>query len=325
MRIHVLGAGAVGSVLGGLLAQSGHDVSFMEKGKAAGKMAGVRIGLPDRLLSVNGVQRFDVKGSPPGGRPDFLFVCLGRDHLRALKKEALRRFIDPELTRVVFCNADPEEARRFEIPAPMRCFLLALLDAVKLQEGDVEVVSDNPCIVEERNSHVGVFASDFAKFGIAVHAVDDILPCLDSLYVFELLFLPVALCNTTLGHFLSFASGRNIARALLAEGLKVMERCGRPLARLPAMDPRALMERIAKDPSGLDAARFLPDRFFPPILQSFMRGSPGEARELNKKIVELGASVGLELPLNWTLYQKAGRPAGVGFYPNPDELAKALA
>ncbi len=325
MRIHILGAGAVGSVLGGLLAQSGHDVSFIKKGKTAGKMAVLRIGLPDRLIAVEGMRSFDVKDPPPGGHPDFLFLCIGRDHLRALKKEALRRVIDPERTCVVFCNADPEESRRLEVPAPMRCFLLALLDAVKLQEGDVEVVSDQPCIVEERNSRVEAVASDFGKFGIAVHAVDDVLPCLYSLHVFELLFLPVALCNTTLKHFLSFASGRKIARALLGEGLKVMERCGRPLARLPAMDPRALAERIARDPSGLDAARFLPDRSFPPILQSFMRGSPGEAREMNKRIVELGASVGLELPLNWALYQKAGRPSGVGFYQNPDELAKSLA
>jgi len=325
MRIHVLGAGAVGSVLGGLLAQSGHDVSFIEKGRTAGKRDGIRIGLPGRLLAVDGVQRLDLKGPPTGGRPDFLFICLGRNHLHALKKEGLKHLVDPESTRVVFCNADPDEARRLDIPVSMRCFLLALLDAVKLQDNDVEVVSENPCIVEAKNSHVNIFASDFSRFGIAVHAVDDILPCLDSLYVFELLFLPVALCNTTLKHFLSFASGRKIARALLLEGLKAMERCGRPLARLPAMDPRALAERIAKDPSVLSAARFLPDRSFPPILQSFLRGSPGEARELNKRIVELGASVGLELPLNWALYQKAGRPATVGFYPNPDALARALA
>jgi hypothetical protein len=56
-----------------------------------------------------------------------------------------------------------------------------------------------------------------------------------------------------------------------------------------------------------------------------MCGAPGEARELNKRIVELGASVALELPLNWKVYQKSGRPAGAGYYRDPEELENALA
>lgn len=324
-RIGILGAGAVGSALGGMLEHSGHEVRFIGKKGSVADPGPMRIGLPGILITAGGIRGKAGGRGTVGALPDFLIVCLGRHHLRALKKEALKPLMDPERTRVVFCNADPEEARRLDIPLPRVSFMLVLLDAVKLQERDVEVCSRNPCIVCGKGSPETVFEPDLNRFGIAVHAVEDVRRCHNSLFVSELLFLPVALCNTTLMHFLSFASGRKIARAVLAEGLKTMEKCGKSLARLPVMDPRTLADRIAKNPSGLDASRFLPDRAFPPILQSFTRGVPGEARELNKRIVEMGASAGLELPLNWKLYQKAGRPAGVGYYRNPDELENALA
>jgi ketopantoate reductase len=262
---------------------------------------------------------------PVGEGPDFLCVCLGRHHLHALRREDIRPFMDPQRTHAVLFNADPEEARRLEIPPENLSLAAALLDAVKLQDGDVEITADDPWILMQKDSPALAAMDGISGLGIRAHAVDDARPFLDSLFVSSLISLPIALCNTTRRHFLSFPEGRRIACGIINEGMRVMEKSGRPLARLPAGDPRELMERLKKDPGGFENRRNLPDRSYPPALQAVFRGAQGEAREINKRIVELGASLGLESPLNWRVYQKAGRPLGVGFYRDPAELESALA
>lgn len=324
-RIWILGAGAVGSVLGGVLADCGHHVGFVGRKDAFGSPRRMRIGLPDRRLVAEAA---GVKKAGKGGgsaRPDFLFVCLGRNSLRELRRERLASLVDNQKTRVLFCNADPDETRNLQPPSAGNGCIAALLGAVKLQEGDVEAVSADPCLVWEDGSPAEPLAADFTGRGISVHTVPDIRPCMSSLFVSQLLFLPVALCNTTLAHFLSFPSGRRIAGMVLSEGFKAMEKCGKALARLPAMDPVALAELMRRNPSALEAARYLPDRCYPTILQAFLRGAPAEARELNKRIVDMASSAGLRLPVNWKLYQKAGRPAGLGFYRTPEDLERTLA
>jgi ketopantoate reductase len=133
------------------------------------------------------------------------------------------------------------------------------------------------------------------------------------------------MCGATIPWFLSFAEGRELAAAVIGEGLKTMERAGRALARLPAMDPRALLERIGRRPQAFDSARELPDQSWPPMLQAFLTGRQHEAREITKRIVEMASDGGLSLTWNWRLYQKAGRAASVGFFRDPVELARALA
>ena len=56
------------------------------------------------------------------------------------------------------------------------------------------------------------------------------------------------MCNMTTDLFLSFPEGRQIARAILSEGLEAMSRAGNSLPRLPAMDPRDLLARLEKKP-----------------------------------------------------------------------------
>ncbi len=67
---------------------------------------------------------------------------------------------------------------------------------------------------------------DVSGFGIQVVGVDDARPYLNSLLVWQLLWLPTAMCNTTLATFLSFAEGRELAAGILAEGFEAMERAG---------------------------------------------------------------------------------------------------
>jgi hypothetical protein len=289
-----------------------------ERKKRLGAEPGVRMIMPDRWLLAKNVHW----GASLD--PDFLLVCLGRHHLRALKKDFFKVLTDGGKVHTVFCNCDPSEPERLGFERESRSLLLTLMEAVKQQDHEVELVSEKPVFLIEKASPAWVLWKDLESFGITVHQVDDLVPCLNSFFVYQLLFLPEALCNTTLPHFLSFREGRELARGILEEGLAAMEKTGRKTARLPLMDPRELLHRIKRNPSSFDEARFSPGRAFPSMLQALLKGKPIEARELNKRAVELASSAGIESPWNWKVFQKAGRASNVGFYPSPAALLRSL-
>jgi hypothetical protein len=315
MDIVVIGAGAIGSLLGGLARVDGHAVSLVgRRGADAG---------PLRLVLPSGWKAADGFVVPAPARADLVMVALGRHHLAALRKGG--PVLRPGTAHAVFWNVDPAQPARLGIDAGQWSPGVTLLTAVRLQERDVTLAGERPTLVVERRSGAGRALKGFPRHGITVLEVDDALPYLDAAFVHRLLELPAMMCGGTIPWFLSFPEGRDVAAGVLAEGLKTMERTGRTLARLPVGDPRELLERLARRPRDFDRARELPDQSWPPLLQAVLAGHPHEAREITKHAVELASAAGLSLTWNWRLFQKAGRVTSVGFFRDPAELARAIA
>jgi ketopantoate reductase len=323
MEISLLGPGAVGTLLGGLLQLKGHQVAL--RGRKPREINGkpLRVVLPSRWLLVEGTR---IEGpEDPAGSPDVFLITLARHHLHAVRRPDLARLIGAEETPVAMFNCDPSEPERLAIPAARLRLCLTLMNAVKLQEGEVELTSEKPVIVYERSRPLSRLFGDLSSFGFRSLAVDDARPYINSFLIAQLLFLPVAMCNTTLGCFLASPQGRDLAVNMLAEGFAAMERADMPLATLPVMDPVELMMRIEKKPGSFDSSPSIPARSYNSILQSYLRGRPVEAEHLNKKVVEIASSAGLHLTWNWRILQKASRISGLGFYRDPAELLRALA
>jgi hypothetical protein len=237
MKISVLGRGAVGGVLGGLLSLSGHSVYFVPKEKGR-RETGSRA-RPLRLILPDGWRLASPAVRPES--PELLLVALGRHHLRLLKKDSFRGFGE---CPAVFANCDPAEPERLGFERGRVSCLLTLMEAVSLQEGEAELASAHSILIMQKGSPFASLSGDLSGFGVEARFVEDVVPYLNSFFVFQLLYLPTALCNTTLGHFLSFPEGRDLARRLLSEGLRMQERTGRRMARLPVMDPKELLDRL---------------------------------------------------------------------------------
>jgi hypothetical protein len=280
--------------------------------------------LPGGWHAADGVS-WPAAGEPRSGNAaDLTLVCLGRQHTRQLKKGALAGAAEDRPGSVVFCNSDPGEADRLGVPAEARSLCATLMSVVMMQERDVELATETAVLVVESGSPAEALFRSLTPFGVKLLSVKDVVPYVNSLFVYQLLFLPAALCNSTMGHFLSFPEGRELAGLLLEEGLRTMERTGRRTARLPLLDPRELLMR-GRPRGGPQPERHAPDRSYPPTLTAILRGRPTESRELNKRVVEMAAGAGFELTWNWRIYQKAGRAASVGFYRDPAELWRSLA
>ena len=322
MKIQIIGPGAVGPLLGALLRLKGHDISLRGRRAVQPGATVLRVVLPDNWLLVEGVQRLGPE--PSGENPDLFVVTLARHHLHALRRPDFTRITGSGDSEIAFFNCDPLEVERLAVPGERVRLCLSLLCAVMLQDNDVELATAAPIIVYERSPLLaGVFAQ-LASFGFKSLAVDDARPYLNSLLLSQLLFLPVAMCNTTLECFLSFPEGRELAHLMLGEGISAMHRAGLPLAALPAMDPRELSARIERKPGSFDAAGAAPGRAYNSVLQSMLRGRPTEAAQMNKRIVEIASAAGLHLTWNWRILQKAGRVSGVGFFQSPGDLLHSL-
>jgi ketopantoate reductase len=316
MDIVVIGPGAVGSLLGGLLRIGGHAVSLVGR-RGAREDGTLRIVLPSGWKTASGFT------APAPEEPDLAMVCLGRHHLAGVRRSGLA--LPPGARHTVFWNVDTAQPPRLGLADDRWSPGVTLLSAVRLQEGEATLAVRRPVLVVERRSGAAPALRGLGRYGFTVSEVEDAVPYLDALLVHQLLELPAALCAATIPYFLSFPEGRELAAEVLAEGLNTMDRAGRPLARLPVMDPRELVERLGRRPQAFDRARNLPDQAWPSLLQAVLAGRQHEARQVTKRIVEIASDTGLSLTWNWRLFQKAGRVVSVGFFREPSELARAIA
>ncbi|HET6452313.1 MAG TPA: ketopantoate reductase C-terminal domain-containing protein, partial [Spirochaetia bacterium] len=283
----------------------------------------VRIGMPGGWLSAPGVTCVGPAGAPSS--PDAVLVTMGRHHLHVMRRPDFVRLSGGGESPVCFLNADPEDVERLAVTPQGRGRGLTLLNAVKLQDAAVELGPGKAVLLFERVKPLDRVFRDLAGHGIACTTVEDARPFLHALLLWQLLWLPVAMCNTTLPVFLSFAEGRELAAGILSEGFQAMEKAGLELAPLPLMDPRELAVRLEKRPESFAADVEEPDRGYNSLLQSYLAGKPNEAPRLNRRIVEIGSAAGLHLTWNWRILQKVSRVSGLGFYRTPADLLRSLA
>jgi ketopantoate reductase len=323
MLVSILGPGAVGTLLGGLFRLRGHDVTLRGRRAPPRPGATIRVILPDKWLCADGVTQNGPEEEPAAA--DAVLVTLGRHHLHAVRRPDFARLTRTGDAPVAVFNCDPAEMERLAVPAENLRLCLSLMSAVKLQDCDVELAAEKPVILYESSPALQRLFGDLAPFGFQSTAVADARPFLNSLLVWQLLFLPTAMCNTTLGVFLSFAEGRELALGLLSEGCAALQKAGMPMAPLPVMDPRALAARIEKKPGSFESDAGSPDRSYNSLLQSYLKGRPTEAAQLNRRIVEIASDAGLHLTWNWRILQKVSRVSGLGFYRTPADLVRSLA
>ena len=132
-----------------------------------------------------------------------------------------------------------------------------LLTAVMLQHGEVELASARSVLLLPRHDAVRELAACWKAAGLEITETDAPEALAESFFLWQLLFLPAALCHSTLSHLLAAEAGREIASGVLEEGLAAFRRLGRPLRKLPLHDPQELVQRLARRPEEFNPASSL--------------------------------------------------------------------
>ncbi len=310
MRVCIIGAGAVGALLGGMAAEGGHEVCFAGSPASMRELSarGLRLVLPSGRLRL--AKALTADQAPARWRPHLAIVALKRHQLRELGP------LPPAARAAELLVLNADEGR------PLLGF--TLLTSVMLQYGEVELASGRSVLLLPRHDALRELAGSWKAAGLEIVESEAPETLAGSFFLWQLLFLPTALCHSTLSHFLACAEGREIAAGVLKEGLAAFRRAGRPLKRLPLHDPQELAQRLARRPEDFTAAGQLPDREYNSLLQSILRQQKTETRELNERLVRQAGEVGLSAPWNWRLSQKIGRVTQAGFFRDPGELRRAL-
>jgi 2-dehydropantoate 2-reductase len=308
-RIAILGAGAIGSVLGAFLHRGGQDVTL--------------IGRPDHIrairhegLQVDGIAGSFIAAVPAAEaldfQPDFLFLAVKtQDVLSALQTniEYLR-----DATVVTFQNGVRSDELAATLISPGRIISAVVnISASFLTSGRVIVTYPGSLVI---GRPFGKPDPELDSLAAALRLVSptSISTNIQGVHWLKLIFnlnnaFP-ALLNQPLHEIYADPFLRRLAARVMREGLRTVTRAGVRLESLPEASV-GLFRVLAALPAPLAGAliawraRGIESEWplLGSTLQSLRRGRPTEIDYLNGEIVGLGSAVGLQTPLNAALVE----------------------
>ena len=325
-RSSILGPGAVGTLLGGLLKLKGHEVSSRRTPPLARPRYALRLVLPGQLAP--GAGCCAVQGQEePGAGPRCRFSspwggstctpCAGRTSSDSSAGRRSRRILQLR-------PRGNGQARRARGEAEAVPDAHDRGEAAGRRRGACHGEAGHPLRTQPgpRTASSGTSQASASR----PCPSPDARPYLNSLLVWQLLFLPVAMCNTTLDVFLSFPEGRELAAGFCRRRFRRHGK-GRACPWHPSRSwtlaswPPDWRENPA--PSKRTSGR--PDRGYNSVLQSLTagkadRGGPAEQADRGDRLSR-GPPPHVELADT-----AEGEPRREpGLLPRPAELLRSLA
>jgi 2-dehydropantoate 2-reductase len=305
-RIAVVGAGAIGSVLGGLLARAGEPVTLI--GRPAHVAAIQRDGL--RIDGAHGAFTVLVPAQEAlDFRPDLVLLTVKAQDV----EEAVRQ-IQPQAAGVPLValqnglRSDETVAEWLGSETTIRC--VVFFDALYLQPGEVTSLAEGSLVL-------GLYApGDPSRLRPIQERLNRVVPTTITENVVGAKW--TKLLTNAMGNSLDAMTGQSLAVAmeesslrrigvcLMQEGLAVSRAAGVRLEPLPGL-PLTALKIMLRAPLPLAAAflgraarRGRSAESLTSTLQSLRRGQPTEIDYLNGEIVRVGREVGVPTPYNAT-------------------------
>jgi 2-dehydropantoate 2-reductase len=332
IRYVVVGAGAVGAAVGGLLLDAGSRVLFVARpGRAEAIRRGLRIRQAHRETTVSGDAVTDIRQVSPAQSDVLLITTKSPSTLAAV--EELSAVYPRSAPVVCLQNGISNEsiaAGRFDrVYAGLVVMSAVQLDPhlITLPMGEEMAVGLYPSGVDELAESM---TADLSRAGFN---------CIASAYVMEMKWgkLIANLNNAThaiTGYWLELGLAdkemRTLMREVREEGLSVLDAAGIEVEPPPG-EPAAFRIREAtraldRPPKPYGEARDLPEdrRTYASMWQDLYLGrNSNEAEFLNGEIVRLGSKLSIPTPYNSTLLEIANRMFDEGLRPGiyaPAEL-----
>lgn len=295
MRICILGAGALGSVIGGKLAEAGHDVALISRNgfhvdaiNAAGLI--LRTNADERAVRLAAAQ--SAYGMPPA---DLVIVLVKSLDTRSAIESA-HNLVGPETIVMSLQNGLGQEDILSN--AVGRGNVIAgktYVGGVMLGAGRVSASTKaKETIIGEMDGaitpRVRTIAEAFTIAGLYTIPSANIMGAMwDKLFVNIATGALAAITGLPYGDLYDVPEIEQTALLAVAEGIAVAKAIG---IVIETSDPRT---------PWLKAASGLPPEFRTSMLQSLDKGSLTEIDFINGTIVHIGAQIGVPTPVNATL------------------------
>lgn len=295
MRICILGAGALGSAIGGTLAECGHDVTLINRNRAHVE-AIVQFGLKLRTRGVDRFVRVRAATDTSTMRPVDLIIVLVKSHDTEVAMRAARNIVDEETLVMSLQNGLGQEDVLADVVGKARVLAgKTYVGGVMLAPGHVIAgVEGKETIIGELDGRISprVLAIADAFRGAALETIvsDNIRGAMwDKLFVNVATGALAGITKLTYGDLYAVPEIEATAMAAVAEALAVARTAG---IRVETVDPRA---------PWVKASSGLPPEFRTSMLQSLDKGAITEIDFINGAVVREGARQGVPTPVNATL------------------------
>lgn len=324
-KILVVGAGALGGLLGALLTEKGHDVLLLTRSHASDTMRleGGAYG-PDRDVRV----RSDV-AAPPDLRPDLVVVGVKTQDLAKALEQHRHALGDAPV--VALQNGLAQDDITLAAVGPARAVAcIVALDASHLEAGRVRCERPGTLLVgpvrDEAKPAADRAAATLGEV-VRVQRTDNVRGARWTKLLVNLQNVVPALTDLS---FQEVAKHPGLARAvvrMVREAREVARAEGVTLAPLPWTNP-LLLRAMSRMPEGLAVSLFAKrvqvvlgsKPAYGSTWQSVQRGQSVETEWLNGEVVRRGATHGLATPVNARAVELAAGGARLA----PDACARAL-
>ena len=306
MRVLVFGAGAIGSVLGGLLAQAGHDVTLLGRPWHLDAIArqGLRVeGLwgahhlrpePSALTLATAPEH--ITRLLPTAPFDWIFVCVKASQT-AQAAETLTPWLRPGTLVCAFQNGlGNYEALTARVPAPRVALARVIFGAEVAEPGRVRVTvcadevllgAPDPAVPRER---IIALASALQEAGVPARATTTILTAIWGKVLYNCALNGLStLLEVPYGRLLEREAAKRLMRRIIEEAYRIAQAQG---LRLEPSNAAAYAELLF--------TRLIPDTaaHHPSMLQDLRRGRATEIESLNGALVRLAQALDLDAPAN---------------------------
>jgi 2-dehydropantoate 2-reductase len=295
MKICMLGAGALGSAIGGTLAEGGHDVVLVDAWPAHVEAVNTK-GLSLREGGVDRTVRVRAQTSAEGlGAVDLVIVLVKSYHTRAAM-EAARRLVGPDTVAMSLQNGLGHEDILTDVLGRGRVMAgKTYTGGVVLGPGHVIAgVTGKHTVIGELDGHVSPraqrIAAALSAAGVATTVSPNILGTMwDKLLINVGTGALAGITRLTYGDLYAVPEVEATALAAIREAIDCAMALGIPL--------------ISENPKDawLLAKEGLPPEFKTSMLQSLEKGQPTEIDFINGAVVRAGARCGVATPVNATL------------------------
>ncbi len=329
-RIAIIGAGAIGSVLGACLSQAGEEVTLIGRAEhlQAIEQNGLQIdGVPGSFVAkVATAEKLDFQ-------PDFAFLTVkAQDVLTAL--QANKAFLS-DTTLVTFQNGVRSDEMAASLFPPEQIISAVVnISASYLTPGTVTVVYPGSLVIGRPAGEIDPRLEELAVLLENVTSTR-ISKNIQGVHWLKLIFnlnnaFP-ALLNMPLHEVYADGYLRELAARVMQEGLRVVKRAGIRLESLPEGSV-TLFRILGMLPPPLagwllaSSARRIESEWplLGSTLQSLRRGRPTEIDYLNGEIVRLGEQIGRPAPLNAAIVEMVHRVEKTGQFETVEDIESII-
>lgn len=309
MKYAVIGLGAVGSIVGGLLAKSGENVVLIGKKNQVEiiKQKGIKIdGIAGSIHVKNVSASIDLSLLEDA---DVILICIKSQDTKNLAYD-LKKHIKKSALIISFQNGVKNQKSLEDITGNKVISSIILFNALYSKPGEVTLAIKGKMLVEADNSCWDIEKTLFnslRKEGLDSEIVDDIEGYLWSKLIVNLQIAVTALTGQTIKESTVDKDCRAILVATMKEGIDIVEQSGITLKTLPSIDPRSLIRRMSLFNSTLlkigSRLMKIKENAINSMWQSLSRDKPTEIDYINGEIVDLAKKNKLQAPINTKLVE----------------------